>query len=200
MLYYTVHPFRRHQTGSWCSRIQLLFSFHPTIKQLMEGDCDLEGCSALDLLGRVFLEGGWTWWCCCSHLVTYEESCSQESLYQRLRHGVCRYKMFPLRRVSLDCGVLAGSWERGSAKAVFSIIPTLSKACVQSAAPEAEPGWFLGCMGSCVPAFPPSAELWVLVPCAKASRRNHSSPLSRFSYWAPHGLHNPLSCPEHHTV
>lgn len=38
--------------------------FHPAVKQLMERDCDLEGCSALDLLGRGFLEGGWRWCGC----------------------------------------------------------------------------------------------------------------------------------------
>lgn len=114
------------------------------------------GCSASDLLGRVFLEGGWRWCCFCSHLVTHEESCSQESLYQRLRHGVCRYKMFPLRRVSLDCVVFIGSWERGSAKALFRTIPTLSKVCVQSAAPEVEPRQFLGCVGNCLATSSPS--------------------------------------------
>ena len=79
---------------------------------------------------------------------------SQESLYQRQRCGVCRYQTFPLRRVSLDCIALAGSWERGSAKALFSLTLPLYEVWVQSAAPEAELGWFPGCVGSCLATFP----------------------------------------------
>lgn len=96
-----------------------VFCFHPTVEPVTEGGCDLGGCSASGLLGCVCLEGGWRCWWCCSHLETHEESCSQESLYQR---GQQR-KMFPLRRASLDCVLLARSWERGSAKALFQYNP-----------------------------------------------------------------------------